>query len=124
MGNPVDLMDTNISITVNLSGIPAQAAGFGTVMLAALPGVGVWPAVVRTYSYATATAAIAADLAATLITSATATKLATAFSQNPHPATIKVGKIAVATIAADLASRLDDLEDRAVVEGDLATLAL
>lgn len=115
MATPVDLMDTAISITVNLSGIPAAQVGFGTVMFAVLPGVGAWPgsAVTRSYSYGTHTTAIAADLTATYITAATAAKLNTAFAQNPHPSVIKIGKLTagLAAVPADLAAILAEDDD-------------
>ena len=84
----------NISITVNLSAVPAQEAGFGTVLLMvplaqnSLNGV----RSVRYTSYAEALAAQTAGY----ISSGTLAAINVAFAQRPAPADILVGRVDLA----------------------------
>jgi hypothetical protein len=87
-----DLQNTLITVNVALSGIPVSEAGFGTVMFVspdAAPSLGL----VLTYQSATASADLAADLTANKITAYIKSAVEAAFSQNPRPSTVKVGKV-------------------------------
>ena len=99
----INLQDLNIGIQVNLSAVPAGSAGFGKVLLAAVAGGAPFPAsaLTREYLGSTFTASLAADVTATYITQAVADKITAAFGQTPKPASIKVGTVAYATLAAD-----------------------
>jgi hypothetical protein len=104
----VDLQNSLITVNVALSGIPVPAAGFGTVMLVSPDAAPGGAALVLTYTSATASTALAADLTAAKITAAIKRAVETAFAQNPRPATVKVGKVPAladpSTLATDMAA--------------------
>jgi hypothetical protein len=100
----IRLDDTMISITVNLSGTPVVRAGFGTPLLvspAVVPGGAI---LTLTYTSGSFSTALAADVTAGKITQHIADYITAMFSQSPKPATIKAGKVAYVSLAADLSA--------------------
>ncbi len=81
----------NITINVTLSAVPAQEAGFGTVLLMVAKATNSLNSArsVRYTNYADA----AADQASGYISSATLAAIAVAFSQRPAPAAILIGNV-------------------------------
>ena len=114
MVQPINLQDSNISITVNLTPVPATPTNFGVVMLLVppvLPGAVPFPGGVKTRTYTRATAAVelAADVTATYISAKMAADVLAAFAQTPHPSTIMLGRVTAwsaspTTVPADLAA--------------------
>uniref|UniRef100_A0A6M3J9T5 Tail sheath protein n=2 Tax=viral metagenome TaxID=1070528 RepID=A0A6M3J9T5_9ZZZZ len=123
----IDLKDTAISITVNLSGIPANEAGFGTVLYASPSVTPVGANLIDTYTYATHTTALAAAVTAGALTQDVADDITAAFAQSPHPTTIKAGELPVlaspSTLAVDLAALAAEDNDWYGLVIDLDTCA-
>jgi len=103
-----DLQDSLISVNINLSGIPVPAAGFGTVLIVSPEAVPGGTELVLTYSSATASVDLAADVTAGKLTQPLADAVALGFAQSPRPATIKVAKVPAlaspSTLAVDMAA--------------------
>lgn len=106
MTQPLDLQDLNITIAVHLASVPVPAASFDCVLLACPVGAAPFPsgALTREYIASTYVTELAADVTATYITQATADQVTKLFSQTPKPRRCKVGTVAWATLAADLAA--------------------
>lgn len=110
MSTPIDLMDQLITVNVALSGVPVSRAGFGTVMLVS-PNAAPVSGLVLTYTSATASTSLAADLGAGVINAAIQAAVLKGFAQSPRPAVIKVGKVPAfttvpgpSTLATDMAA--------------------
>lgn len=97
MAPPIDLKDTLIAITINMSGIPVNEAGFGRVLFLSpnfVPVSGVTKLYTRETYYNTIYAPTTGDRATGIInTDQLASSITTAFSQNPAPTDLLMGKV-------------------------------
>lgn len=104
MSNAIRLEDSLFTITVNLTGVPAPRATFGIPLLVGPLVTPPGTDLTRTYAAASAATTLASDVTAKYIDQHISDYVTSMFSQTPRPSTIKVGKIAYLTAAADLSA--------------------